>query len=117
MDRETYCSLCYKSRHPFSVWKNNDLWNLLPATGKINAQKRDIIPAAELIAGQHDRILEYWEMLHENQQQRFQKEMQVALLGNHKFDTWKDQGISQLQNSCNYLIETRGFEAWEVRRH
>ena len=42
--------------------------------------------------------------------------MQVALLGNHTFDTWRDQGITQLQSSCNYLIETRGFEAWEVRR-
>ena len=101
---------------PFSVWKNNDLWNLLPATGKINAQKRDKIPSPELIARQRDRILEYWEMLYENQHQRFKKEMQVALLGNHTFDTWRDQGISQLQNSCNYLIETRGFEAWEVRR-
>ncbi|MGZ0016567.1 HNH endonuclease domain-containing protein [Yeosuana sp. AK3] len=26
---------------PFSVWKNNDLWNLLPSDSKINNQKRD----------------------------------------------------------------------------
>lgn len=29
---------------PFSVWKNNDLWNLLPADIKINGQKSDKIP-------------------------------------------------------------------------
>lgn len=81
---------------PFAVWKNNDLWNLLPAAAKINAQKRDKIPAPELIERQRDHILEYWELLHENQQQRFQKEIQVALLGNHSFDTWKKQGITQL---------------------
>jgi hypothetical protein len=54
-------------------------------------------------------------MLYENQKQRFQKEIQVALLGNHTFDSWREEGISQLQSSCNYLIETRGFEAWDVR--
>ena len=100
---------------PFSIWKNNDLWNLLPAASNVNAAKSDKIPSPELIERQRDRILEYWEILHKHQQQRFQKEIQVALLGNHAFDTWKQEGISQLQNSCNYLIETRGFEAWEVR--
>ncbi|MEZ7496604.1 HNH endonuclease domain-containing protein [Leeuwenhoekiella aequorea] len=100
---------------PFSIWKNNDLWNLLPSAINVNAAKSDKIPAPELIERQRDRILEYWKLLHENQQRRFKKEIQVALLGNHAFDTWKQEGITQLQNSCNYLIETRGFEALEVR--
>lgn len=82
---------------------------------KVNAQKRDKIPSPVLIQHQRGHILEYWEMLYEHQQERFEKEIQVALLGNHTFDTWKQEGISQLQDSCNYLIETRGFEAWEVR--
>ncbi len=101
---------------PFSVWKNNDLWNLLPSAGKVNAQKRDKIPSPDLIARQKEHILEYWELLYHNQEQRFQKEIQVALLGNHGFDTWKQKGISQLQNSCKYLIETRGFEEWDIRK-
>ena len=88
---------------------------MLPAAANINAHKRDKIPAPELIERQREHILEYWELLYAHQQQRFQKEIQVALLGNHAFDTWKEQGIPQLQNSCNYLIETRGFEAWHVR--
>ncbi|WP_418887615.1 HNH endonuclease domain-containing protein [Leeuwenhoekiella marinoflava] len=41
---------------PFSVWKNNDLWNLLPAAAHINARKRDKIPAPELIARQRGHI-------------------------------------------------------------
>nr|WP_262707741.1 HNH endonuclease domain-containing protein [Leeuwenhoekiella aestuarii] len=100
---------------PFSIWKNNDLWNLLPAAARINAKKRDKIPAPKLIERQRGAILEYWEILHKHQQQRFKKEIKVALLGNHAFDTWKGEGVTQLQNSCNYLIETRGFEAWDVR--
>ena len=99
---------------PFSVWKNNDLWNLLPSDSKINNQKRDKIPSPEIIERQKNLILDYWEIIFENQTTRFQKEIQVALLGNHSFSSWKNVGISQLQNSCTYLIENRGFEEWGI---
>lgn len=98
---------------PFSIWKNNDLWNLLPSDSKINNRKRDKIPTPEIIERQKHLILAYWEILFRNQSKRFQKEIQVALLGNHSFNSWKEVGISQLQASCNYLIETRGFEGWK----
>ncbi len=99
---------------PFSIWKNNDLWNLLPSDSKINNQKRDKIPAPEVIERQKKIILDYWEIIYKNQTKRFQKEIQVALLGNNSFDSWKTTGISQLQKSCNYLIENRGFEEWKI---
>ena len=101
---------------PFSVWENKNLWNLLLSAVHTNVRKRDKIPAPELIERQRGSILEYWGMLlYEHQHKRFQKEIQIALLGNNTFDTWKQQCISQSQNSYNYLIETRGFEAWDVR--
>ncbi len=99
---------------PFSVWKNNDLWNLLPSDSKINNQKRDKIPSPELIEKQKNLIIDYWGIINEHQSNRFQKEIQVALLGNYSFDMWKNNGISQLQKSCNYLIENRGFEEWKI---
>jgi hypothetical protein len=99
---------------PFSVWKNNDLWNLLPSESSTNNKKRDKIPTPEMIERQKSLILEYWEIIHESQSKRFQKEIQVALLGNQSFDSWKSTGITQLQNSCNYLIENRGFEGWKI---
>lgn len=99
---------------PFSIWKNNDLWNLLPSDSRINNQKRDKIPTPEIIERQKTLILDYWGIIFENQSNRFQKEIQVALLGNNSFDSWKNVGISQLQNSCNYLIENRGFEGWKI---
>ena len=99
---------------PFSVWKNNDLWNLLPSDSKINNQKRDKIPTPEVIERQKNLIIDYWGIIYEHQSKRFQKEIQVALLGNQSFDSWKSSGISQLQNSCNYLIENRGFEGWKI---
>lgn len=99
---------------PFSVWKNNDLWNLLPSDSKINNQKKDKIPKPEIIERQKNLIIDYWGIIYEHQSKRFQKEIQVALLGNHSFDSWKNSGITQLQNSCNYLIENRGFEGWKI---
>ncbi len=99
---------------PFSIWKNNDLWNLLPSDSKTNNQKRDKIPSPELIEKQKSLILDYWEILNESQSQRFKKEIQVALLGNNAFNSWKETGIKQLQNSCDYLISKRGFEEWKI---
>lgn len=52
-------------------------------------------------------------MIYENQSNRFQKEIQVALLGNHSFDQWKEVGIEQLKITCSYLIQNRGFESWD----
>lgn len=99
---------------PFSVWKNNGLWNLLPSDARINSIKRDKIPTPEIIDRQKNLILDYWGVINDYQSKRFQKEIQVALLGNYPFESWENIGISQLQNSCNYLIENRGFQGWEI---
>ena len=99
---------------PFSIWKNNDLWNLLPSDSKTNNQKRDKIPSPELVEKQRNMIIDYWEILNESQTQRFKKEIQIALLGNNPFVSWKETGIKQLQNSCDYLISKRGYEEWKI---
>jgi len=99
---------------PFSVWKNNDLWNLLPSQSKTNNQKRDKIPSSDLIEKRKGLILHYWELINENQSQRFQKEIRVALLGNSSSTDWQKAAIRQLQSSCNYLIANRGYEEWKI---
>ena len=99
---------------PFSVWKNNDLWNLLPSDSKTNNQKRDKIPSPDLIEKRKDLILLYWELINESQSQRFKKEIQIALLGNNTSETWQTLGIKQLQNSCAYLISNRGYNEWKI---
>ena len=99
---------------PFSVWKNNDLWNLLPSQSTTNNQKRDKIPSPLLIEKRKDMILYYWDLIHQNQPQRFQKEMQVALLGNNPFTAWQETAIRQLQSSCDYLISNRGYDEWNI---
>lgn len=98
---------------PFTVWKNNDLWNLLPVTSVINNKKSDKIPAIELIENQRELITHYWHILHEAQQHRFQKEIQAALLGYTPAIDWEATGIERLKNTCGYLINVRGFESWQ----
>lgn len=99
---------------PFSIWKNNDLWNLLPSLASVNNKKRDKIPTPELIERNKELILHYWELINKSKSQRFEKEIQVTLLGNHPFDNWQTTAIQQLQNSCNYLIIKRGFQEWNI---
>ncbi len=98
---------------PYSVWKNNDLWNLLPSDATVNSQKRDKIPEPELLERRRDLIFEYWDLVRESQETRFNKEVQYALLGSESAD-WKNQALQQIQNNCDYLIETRGLSAWTI---
>lgn len=99
---------------PFSVWKNNDLWNLLPADAGVNNRKRDKIPSPELIERQKNIILTYWNVIREVQQRRFEKEIQISLLGNRDVATWQTNGLEMLKQNCYYLIENRGFEEWNI---
>jgi hypothetical protein len=98
---------------PFSAWKNNDLWNLLPSSPQINNKKRDKIPSPEFIESRKDSILSYWEMLNEKIPQRFQKEIRVALIADEAGPKWQDASIEKLKQSCAYLIEGRGYEPWK----
>ncbi|MDT3402263.1 HNH endonuclease domain-containing protein [Mucilaginibacter terrae] len=99
---------------PFSVWKNNDLWNLLPARPDLNNQKRDKIPSPNFIEQRRDEITHYWSLIRRHKMHRFEKELQISLLGYQTKNDWSKLAIEQLQKSCDYLITTRGFEAWTL---
>ena len=67
-----------------------------------------------LIERQKDLILHYWDIVSNHQAQRFQNEIQIALLGNHPNTNWKDTALKQLQNNCHYLITNRGYQEWNL---
>lgn len=99
---------------PFSIWKNNDLWNLLPAQSSVNNKKRDKIPSKEILVKQKELIIDYWETIQKAQQIRFLNEMQITLLGNKSIINWQNNAFNQLINTSKYLIETRGYEEWKI---
>lgn len=101
---------------PFSVWRNNDLWNLLPAKATVNNQKSNKIPSLELLNNRKDRIIYYWQIIRNAEQVGFEKEMNVNLITRRDFEQydWENSAFHALKEKCQYLIETRGFEAFNL---
>lgn len=98
---------------PFAVWRNNDLWNLMPAKPSVNGKKSSKIPEPDFIETRREIIFEYWHQMMQYEPSRFLREVQTALLGSRDFDM---QGtFDQLKENCHYLITTRGFEPWSYR--
>lgn len=59
---------------PFTLWRNNDLWNMMPAEPKYNLLKSDKLPGHELLVKRKEQIIYYWEATRQRLQDRFQKE-------------------------------------------
>lgn len=100
---------------PFSVWKNNDLWNLLPSNSKINKEKLDKIPSPALIERSKYLIIDYWKNIKSEFPVRFKKEIIVSILGSELNEDWPNNAIDKLKETCNFLINTRGFEEWNPK--
>lgn len=68
---------------PWARWRNNDLWNLLPAHGNINLSKSDRLPSSSAMADARDRMLEWWRhaWLESPQEDRFFMEARYSLPG------------------------------------
>lgn len=100
---------------PFSLWRNNEFWNLLPATDRVNAGKRAMIPAPALIDERAEAIVAHWHLLHQAYPVRFVNEISVSLISRPTFSTrWEEVGIAHLRETCDYLIDVRGFDEWTV---
>ena len=95
---------------PFSLWRNNDLWNLLPADPRINREKRDCLPTHTLLKRRREAVIGYWSVLHRSNPVRFENEIS-RLAGTKHLD---------LSNSFNAMLESvevtalqRGCLRWE----
>lgn len=67
---------------PFARWPNNDLWNLLPTTTKVNQSKKDRIPTSIRFTEAKDDILHWWkDAWDDDYQQRFLTEANISLPG------------------------------------
>ncbi len=60
---------------PFSLWQNNELWNLLPAHPKVNRDKKDKLPEKRLLEERMPVILNYWGVMHRAYPSRFESEI------------------------------------------
>jgi hypothetical protein len=100
---------------PYSVYRSNDLWNLLPSRNVVNNQKRDKIPSPDLLDKRKDVILDYWSFMKESEPDVFNRELFINLVSKNDFseNIWEKQAITALINKSEYLINQRGYEAYE----
>ncbi len=68
---------------PWARWRNNDLWNLMPARGNINLSKSDRLPSSSAMADARDRMLEWWQhaWVQSPREERFFMEARYSLPG------------------------------------
>jgi hypothetical protein len=97
---------------PFALWKNNDLWNLLPVLPAVNNEKRDRLPTQQILKASKERILHYWSKVKFFHSQRFDREA-VALCGTLDPRNWENRLFSGMADAVEITAVQRGVERWE----
>lgn len=97
---------------PYTVWGNNDLWNLLPCSDKVNLQKSDSLPRHELIRDRADCIVDYWRHYRERFSARFDLQIGRALGCTPGCFNWEIAALSGLQETVQKLSTVRGLRLW-----
>jgi len=99
---------------PFSLWRNNDLWNLLPSSPKVNNSKRDRLPNHDLLLARRDLIIDCWQSLRHGLGKRFVQEAQT-LLGRIQFkeSNWENVLFSRFVEAVETTACQRGVPRWQ----
>ena len=98
---------------PFSLWGNNDLWNLLPAHPLVNGQKSDSLPSSDLLLARRIDILANWELLMAAMPEAFRFQAS-SLLGSavEPHSRWLDQLFVRMREAVDVTALQRGVERW-----
>jgi len=99
---------------PFVLWRNNDLWNLLPAAPEVNNQKRDRLPARALLQRRKDCLIDYWSRMRESHEERFLFET-GRLVGDEiaAGSNWENRLFNAVAEAVEFTAIQRGVERWE----
>ncbi len=102
---------------PFSLWGSNDLWNLLPVDPKVNGEKSDKLPTAELLRERQNVIVLGWQMQRDAVPQAFDQQA-AHLLGRPPGGPlkWEDELFSCLREAVELTALRRGVERWAPGR-
>lgn len=92
---------------PFSVWLNNDLWNLQPTHTMINGAKSDRVPAVGLLRKREAALVSNWRVAFDAEPQLFRFEVERCL-GRFEKHAWELQLF-------DYLRERSEQAAYSVR--
>ncbi|MEI7733622.1 MAG: methyltransferase domain-containing protein [Verrucomicrobiota bacterium] len=99
---------------PFTLWRNNDLWNLFPALPEVNNQKRDRLPSRSLLQRRKDCMIDYWSRMRERHQHRFSFEIGKLIGSEIAISTnWENRLFNAVAEAVEFTAIQRGAERWE----
>lgn len=101
---------------PYSLWHNNELWNLFPCAKKVNCEKSDKMVQFDQLHESRDRIIQTWEIFHAHAEERFAVEIGRSLLHGTGLHNWKARAFSGLVENIETVAAQRGCERWRVLR-
>lgn len=101
---------------PFALWRNNDLWNLLPASRAANQDKRDRLPSRAVLGSRQSCIVGYWSRMRDVHSERFEFEA-ARLTGRTALQRgdWEEQLFGVVAEAVEFTAVQRGVERWEPR--
>jgi hypothetical protein len=101
---------------PFSLWFNNDLWNLLPTSRRVNSVKADRLVSRQSLLDSRDRIIHCWELVRAQHEDRFETELRRSLIraeapagGN-----WEIAAFAGLVENVETIAIQRGIYRWSA---
>ena len=99
---------------PFSLWHNNDLWNLLPTDSIVNNNKRDKLVSRDALFSSREAVVDCWKTAHSAMPERFHFEISRTLFGrNHPDTQWEKPAFSALVEAVETLAIQRNIERWK----
>ena len=101
---------------PFSLWRNNDLWNLLPCSSRINRVKRDMLPSRHLINQRKDIIITYWRLNKSFNKKRFFYEINRLLAEPIDSYSWEIALFDYLKEAIEITALQRRILRWDPNK-
>ena len=99
---------------PFALWRNNDLWNLLPAAPTANNEKRDRLPTQPLLRSRKDCIVHYWSLMRAQHPIRFDFEAgKLVTAGVVGGSNWENPLFAAMVEAVEFTAIQRGIDRWE----
>lgn len=98
---------------PYSVWGNNDGWNMLPSDGRLNKVKSDSLPSRGLLVARREAIIGYWQRYVRRIPLRFGRQMGRALGVSVGHTGWERTAFAGLQEAVERVAVTRGLRRWD----
>jgi SAM-dependent methyltransferase len=96
---------------PFSIWLNNDLWNLQPTHTAVNGAKSDRVPSVPLLRKREDALVSNWRVALDAEPALFTFEVERCL-GAFRKHAWELQLFDYLRERAEQAVYSVRVGVW-----